>query len=401
MTKLIYSIMDEDLVFDEASVENNSFLINNHSFFINHFTKNSKYFGFFWRYEPNNNSIKYHDLAIGNLKRKVFKIIDNIEVIDKPKRMPDTVILNNKTVNIFDDFVNERYFIPSGTDSLCYEVNMLRRLRPQFDVKGIFDHRVWGRIYDVEVLKNKVAVVTFSKKTDEREDNLPNITEFKVYVAVAFDGLVRDVNEWVKKDYDFDRERNSSPFERYVYVPFEFYAKKLVFSVGFNKSAVIKKALKIMKGFDKSYVREVGNELHFRRAPEKTVDFAYCSALNSLNSLTQDDFVEAGLPWFFDEWTRDEALSLTSLMLADRVNVIKRIILKIFNETKIKGAVNSQFGSSDSKMSIDAFFYAAKSFENLLKFSKKYNFDRYVFSKGFYKIVLEALEQSVLHLFRG
>ena len=394
MTKLIYSIMDEDLVFEDVDVSDNSFLINNHSFYISHFNDNSKYFGFFWRFEPESNT-RYRDLAISNIKRKVFKIIDEINVVEKPKRLPDSVIIDGKTVSVFDDFVNERFFIPSGSDSLCYELNMLRRVRPEFDIKEIFDHRVWGRIYHTEVIKNKVAIISFEKKTDEREDNLPGISEYRLYVAVAFDGLIRDVDEWVKKDYGYDRNRNSPPFERYVYVPFEFYTRKLVFSVGFNKGEVVKKALKLMKSFDKNYVKELNNELHFRRAPEKTVDYAYCSALNSLNSMVQEDFIEAGLPWFFDEWTRDEALSLTSSLLADRIDVVKSIILKIVNETKIKGIINAKYDNKKSQFSADAFFYAVKAFDNLVAFSRKYNFERYALGKGYYKTVVNAIEQSV------
>lgn len=397
MSGIVYSANGEDLAFDEVNLKDNSFIVNNKSFFIRHFSEKSRYFGFFWNvnYSEKSQWFRKSKKKHSRINDKFLKILDSIDVVERPKKLPDKVIFQGKSVDVFDDFVNERYFIPTGYNSLCYELNYLRRIQPVFDIKRIFDNREWGRNYHLEVMKNKIALITFDKTTDKREDKTDNKHEFKVYVAVAFDGMVKELKLWKNLFYGFDKNRNSPPENRYVYVPFEFYAKKLVFTVGFNRNEAIKESLSIMRRFDKKYVKELNNELNFKRAPERSIDFAYVTALNSLRSMSSLGYIEAGLPWFYEEWSRDEALSVNALIYSGDFDKVKKIILRLLNESNIKGMINTKLGDNTTPLSAEAFFYVAKAFDNLVDFAKRHNIEKYVLSNKFYEKVSLLIEQSL------
>ena len=407
MSGIVYSVNDEDLAFEDVDLKDNSILINNKSFFISHFTKKSRYFGFFWNINQKDKSgwFKKNKKEKSKIDDKFLKVLDSIELVEKPEKLPDNITIKGKAIDIFDDFVNERYFIPSDYNSLCYELNYLRRIQPIFDIKRIFDNREWGRNYKIEVQKNKVAVITFEKLTDKREDKTDGKHEYKIYVAIAFDGMVKELNSWKNLQYEFDKNRNSPPENRYAYVPFEFYAKKLVFTVGFHKKDVIKESLSIMKSFDKKYIKELNDELDFKREPERTIDFAYVLALNALNSMSSLNYIEAGLPWFYDEWSRDEALSLNALIYAGDFNKVKKILLKLLDETNIKGMINTKLGDNNTPLSAEAFFYAAKVFDNLVSFAKKHNIEKYILAGKFYEKASGLIEQSldiiIKHFLKG
>lgn len=84
------------------------------------------------------------------------------------------------------------------------------------------------------------------------------------------------------------------------------------------------------------YVKETAGESKL----DGELFFAYNACRLSLNQLTVDGRIHAGLPWFFQIWSRDELLSIKSLSPFDK----KRIIYSYLDRLQEDGRVPNIFG---------------------------------------------------------
>jgi glycogen debranching enzyme len=149
------------------------------------------------------------------------------------------------------------------------------------------------------------------------------------------------IGEWILRNYELDKKRGSKPFERYVYKALDIQnVQKIVFSVSFDKKEAIKEVKQVFKKSKELKKIEEKRLKQLLSASIKInkleINFAYLSAKNSLNSLivlgessearrsmkmnevhrpknNVPIGIYAGLPWFFQFWSRDELISLGSL----------------------------------------------------------------------------------------
>ena len=326
-------------------------LTNNGNYFLSEI--DSKYQGFF--YYKNG---------------RMFKIIDSISI-------------NKDVAEIKNNFFNVQQKRRSLSESfwlynevLIYEQNKAQEFELLLDVKESYDNRAWGRYYEVLGDVDGDIVIKFTKKTDSKEDNSNNVKEYELYLVIKGDRLeYKKTDKWIKKNYSFDKKRNS-PDERYVYSCLKIKSKTAVFSVSDKLDKAIEESEYV---FDN--LKEIKNKMKENHKPlikdikHKELELAYKSALHSLDQLRLDDEgIIAGLPWFFQVWSRDELVSLKAFMIDNRFEFVKKILVKNLNNIQKDGRLLNQSLPNSDKTNADSIgwlFKRIEDYENLKGFSKE------------------------------
>jgi len=275
---------------------------------------------------------------------RMFKTVENIELVNNAKT-------DNKINEICYDLIKikrkrkgiiETLFMPNNFNSLVYELNKKSDILIYLDVKESYDNDEGGRFYDIFEEKNKV-VIKFTKKKNELE-------QFVIYSVVKADKLSYEkVNRWVKREYELDKNRNSPPYERYVYNALKLNAKRIVISCSKNKDRALKEADFIFKNLYKTKkLAGLNKKIRFnKKIKNKELDISYNCAVNSLDklhvSVDHTKGILAGLPWFFQFWNRDEFISLKALILIDKIRETKGILLNQLKGIKTNGRMLDRY----------------------------------------------------------
>ena len=269
----------------------------------------------------------------------LLKVIEDVRIKGKT-----TKIINNfSSVDRVTGGVIERFRMHAN--SLIYELSESAPVDIRLDVRAPYDNREWGRQYNVTFDKNRI-IIHFTKSFDSRDHDAKEGEEYSIYLVITSDERIRfgRKGEWIRRVYTFDQERNSLPFERYVYDAVKLVAKKLVFSVALDKGEAPKEAARAIKSRINKAVVLSGC---CRRLNDKEVALAFQCAVNSLNSLVLADShaIYAGLPWFFQVWSRDEAISLKAALLQNEFGLVKSILLRQLQSIGQDGCLPSRFPS--------------------------------------------------------
>jgi len=252
----------------------------------------------------------------------IYKVIDEIRILDRD----EVVEMKNSFFKVSresKDGMSEDFFIPDGYDALCIKTNKKAEAEVVLDMRQPYDSRLMGRFYEVEIREDHL-IVKFTKRRDVREDNLGDKKEFGLFLAVKTD---RDsfarVGEFFSKYYSKDQRRNSQPWDRYVYRAFRMTFKKAVLAVGKSKKEAIEEADQVYKSWDRLYkkTRDEHSDLTVPNITDNEIKMACLSAQNSIRTLLVKNRyvgVYAGIPWFFQYWHRDEAMSLSQIYKLDK-----------------------------------------------------------------------------------
>ena len=305
---------------------------------------------------------------------KMYKFIDSIGFVG------DDNISSLKNGFYFverkkDDIV-ESFVMPQFFNSLIYELNINKEIELFLDCKESYDNREWGRHYDIFEEK-ECTVVRFTKKTDRKEDLSDGIREFALYLAIkSNDSLYEKNDKWIERHYSYDEERNSPPFKRYVYNALRLKGSKFVFSMSMNKDDAIKECRYIfnninqIKNKEKKYFYDFLKNSAIKKIINNKkindeIKIAYINALVSLdnliiadknmwnvservrNELTRSHVtgIFAGLPWFFQFWTRDTLVSLKALLKIDS-SLVKKILLQYLDSINNDGRLQTLTGKN-------------------------------------------------------
>ena len=284
---------------------------------------------------------------------KMYKVIESLHIIDFTKGS----MIVNKFYEIEKDCsgVTETFFMPHHYDSLVYEISKISTIEVVLDAKESYDQRQWGRFYSIWQEGDKI-IIKFVKKTDSREDITDGREEYSLFLVLKFEGMFKKVEEWEKRHYEFDKKRNSVPYERYVFSALTLKTDKVVLSFSKNKEKAKKEADYVFRNIERLRKKQGDYyELLLKTKNKLKEDslIAYLCALNSLDSLVVDDKgIFAGLPWFFQFWTRDEAVSLKALMLQENFSLAKNILFRhlksVLQDGKLPIKPNSALRSADS-----------------------------------------------------
>jgi len=253
----------------------------------------SRYEGWFFRKE-------------GNL----FKIIENIELADKEETQELQnefwrVVRKTKTKN---GIFAESFFMPHHKRALVYELNRAAAINLFLDFKASYDNQEEQRFYNLEMKKKQITIECQNKKE-------------KVFLVLHHNGSVVSAPwQWVKKDYVLDKKRNSLPFERFVFWALNLKCSKLVGAVANEKKYAQQQAAEVFAKtykFKKEKRRLLRKELRFALLPDKEKTMAFLCAQNALSALlfeeNKETHLAAGLPWFFQVYSRDEMIALKAL----------------------------------------------------------------------------------------
>lgn len=259
-------------------------------------------------------------VPLGLSGKNIFKVIENIEPVGAP---PITELKNNFwNIERKRGALKEKFFLPLNCHALVYEMSQPLSFEVFFDIKESYQNSEEGRVYEVSQEKD-LYIVEYHQQG--RSDSF--------FVAVKARGLVAKKEGWLLRRYPFDQERHSPPFERYAFKGFKINALKTVFAVAQNKAEAIRWARYVfyntaeLKTQKKKEVKAVFQPFLRKSFQQPELALASLCACNSLDGLLVNpvrDFVSngvnqkkvgiyGGLPWFFQFWPRDEALSLKAL----------------------------------------------------------------------------------------
>ncbi len=292
---------------------------------------------------------------------KMYKFIEDIVIIGHNK------ITSLKNGFYFferiKDEIVESFLMPTKFNTLVYKLSSQNEIDLVLDCKESYDNREFGRYYNIYT-ENNCIIIEFTKKTDKREDKSDELKEFVLYLAIKSDStLYEENNEWVEKYYSYDEERKSPPFKRYVYNVLRLKGSKFIFSMSKNKSDAIKECEYVFNNADEIknkereyflniFRNEFVKKLLQNKRISKEVKVAYVNAINSLNKLIvenkSNNGIFAGLPWFFQFWSRDVLISLKALYKINK-ELSKKLLFNYLNKIDKYGRLPNLIGQYKSK----------------------------------------------------
>lgn len=277
----------------------------------------------------------------------IYKIIDQIDVLNRSK----LVEIKNSFFRVerkYEDDLTEEYFMPSGYNSLCLKTNKKVTAEIVLDIRHPYDCRQMGRFYEVEI-EGDCAVIKFTKRRDWQEDGLGDKKEFTLYIAIKTNkNKFKRIGEFFSKHYQKDQERNSYPWDRFVYRAIEADFRNIVFSVAKTSQKAIEEAEKVFSSFERLQKREKNDfnkKLKLSKISDEEINMAYLCAQNSIRALMVENNkhkgVYAGLPWFFQSWNRDEAVSLFQIYKLNK-KLFQEIVLLQLETVMESGQLQTQ-----------------------------------------------------------
>ena len=323
--------------------KNIGFLLTNHagSFFTQSTSKKSRFDGYF-----------VMD------KDKPYKIIDDIITDNATSKIINKI---NSVIKQTSHQITEEYFLPKYKNTLLVIFSKPSKVSLHLDVRSIFDNREFGRFFDLTENKNKI-IIKYTKKDDSLN------VEFEYFIVINKNQYKKNQN-WIKKEYLFDIERNSYPTQGYVFDALSIEVKdNLVISASRNLKDAIQENDYILKNIKRlSNIKQTETR---RKIKDDTIFLSYANAVNSLLSLSNKQGIMAGLPWFFENWSRDELLCCRALILIKRLDICDEI-LKKYSQILIDHGHISAICPNKGLRSADAFGWLFKRFDDLTKVNRK------------------------------
>lgn len=327
----------------------------------------------------------------------IYKIIDEIKILGRD----EVVEMKNNFFKVekeSKDGIVESYFLPDGHNALCLKASKQIEAEITLDIRHPYDSRQMGRFYEVET-QEECLVVKYIKRRDWGEDNLGDKKEFSLFVAVKTDkGSFAKVGEFFSKYYPRDHKRNSYPWDRYIYRAFKMTGKKAVFAVGKTKKDAIAEAEKVFKDFDKLYkkTRDEHSDLDVPVITDAEIKMAYLCAQNSVRTLmvkNKNAGAYAGIPWFFQFWHRDEAISLSQIYRLDKKTAEEIIVKQLDAMLDAEAFPKQRFPESPQELqSADAIGMLARECQEIFKKNR--------ISKVFRTEVVGKFEKTVSKLLK-
>jgi hypothetical protein len=270
------------------------FLKNGNLWFFLSQKKKSRYFGGF---------IFCHNEAL--------RFLDDIDFKDE---IYEINILSPSEAIIY--FKNNQAYLNLTQDSLEITFSSYQELKITFDIKAIFDNDSFKRKIKIE----KISSVSFLVEEFFEGQGF-------IKLLIEADSPLNFQEAWKEKFFDFDYKRNSPPFKWYIFDGIYGKVREMKIRIVFPqiRTDADKKNL---PGFNPDIIPgykpdESGN--HPGNLSGKHLD-TLNFLLSRLNSLILDNYLPAGFSWFYENWYRDELLSM----------FLMQPLWKNFSEQRIK-----------------------------------------------------------------
>jgi len=284
------------------------------------------------------------------------------------------------------------------------------------DCRAIYDFDSHGRFYSVENCKSSgdevIAKENFQKfvfvyrKRNSDDESAPiaklpdSSQEYTMFVAVAVSNgaKLQQIGSWFGANSVLESQRGSSPSTLYNYHAANIVCTpttQVFIASGFDKEKVLEKLAhavensehitRTMRQYTNSIVSTVPTILTSPQLPssQKGSSFKLASlglqrAIISLDALfvsptvlelvdnKRVEGIYAGLPWFYQFWTRDEAVSLGGFISLKRFRDVKQILMRQLRGILVDGRLSNRFPRSELG-SADGIGWCAKRWHDLIK----------------------------------
>ncbi|MEA2036655.1 MAG: amylo-alpha-1,6-glucosidase [Nanoarchaeota archaeon] len=278
-----------------------------------------------------------------NIDHTMYKVIENIKVSDEP-----VTYLKNNFANIErkkKDIV-ETFFTPYYFNSLVYELNKKSEVEIILDIRESYSSPDWDRNYHI-FEESKKIIIKYSHEG------------FEAYLVINKTEDYKKTSAWFLQNYPKDQERNSWPNEKFVYSAIKIKTDKLILTFSKSKEDAIKennfvlKRLKSLKETQKTFFNKIlTKDKILKKIKSKELFFTYLSAISSLENLIiaqNNSGIFAGLPWFFQFWTRDQLISLKAATLLGHSELAKSTINNMLDSVQEDGNLPNQLPFSHLK----------------------------------------------------
>lgn len=272
-----------------------------------------------------------------NSEWELYKIIEDISPIGIP----------NKIINMGD--VMQRHIVSSREkfwvhkNALIYTIsNYQGPIDVTLDFRRVHDFDDKGRIYEIKKDKG-VTVIHYKKYYD---NSLQNLKE-EFFLAVKGNVEFVPQNKWIERNYSYDKSRDvKSNF--YVYNAFKMYVyseKNNLIIFGFGKTQ--EEAISNCKKEYRKHKFFLGKNAFGKKSYKSKEDIAKKALDNLIIKPNQDMGIFAGLPWFYQFWSRDELISLGGLISQKRYKESVKIIMRQFEVMNDKGIIGNRWPKSE------------------------------------------------------
>lgn len=256
-------------------------------------------------------------------------------------------------------------------NTLLYTMNGIKDyLKLTLDHRGVYDSSKPGRLYEIKI-DDDFILISFKKQENSSESE-------KSYIGIKGIKKAELIDSWKEKTYSEDKKRKSeSSF--WVYEAIKLMPRNhVVFS-----NAQSANEARVLADISYYHFDEILNNIHHKADKKLFVnhginyedtEIASQCAVNNLLSLTQiysfdhrlTKGILAGLPWFFQLWSRDELISLGGLLSLAKhekysflIPTIKTILSRHINSIQKDGQLSNRFPKADLA-SIDSLPWLAK-----------------------------------------
>lgn len=280
----------------------------------------------------------------------LFKIIDDIR-LDSPL----TSIKDRLWSAEFERRgLSQSFFMPLNLNSLVMDFNHQANCSILFDIRKSYDTRSWGKNYEITEEDGDI-IIHFTKKTDSREDGTHGRIEDEIFVVIKTDTVdYEKVEEWQKVHYPLDEQRKSHPWETHVFDALRVDAKKVVISFSKHRQQAIREAHYVYTKADhlkRLQQSDISRLIHHKVITKPNIDAAYKCSVNAVfslhNRINNRGGLYAGLPWFFQFWSRDELISLRALMQIGEIHSAKEIILRYLDDIQPDGRLSNRYPATE------------------------------------------------------
>lgn len=343
LMKITFDIFTEKFSYESKGRFNNFLLSSNEGTFLN--------------LGAQTNSTKFQGLNFFD-KKEFYKIIDEFLVT---KDIKEVLYGFSNVKRVFKDESFDEFNLYEDS-VLTYETSNKTIL--DIDVKKSNDFDTWGRVYDVYD-KDGIIIVKYSKIVNDKVD-------YEVFMGIKSNSQPNFIKEWVRKEYEYSKIRNSS-YEFYVYRLLEINENsKTYFSFGKSEFEVKCKIEETIK--NESKIRQESHNLltstlskiNTNKPLTKDLAVAFALSNTSLTNFSKNDNFFAGYPWFNQTWSRDELVSLGAYIENREFSRVREVIFRYINKINSKTGLIKRIESKGSLESPDGVFWLSKRIRDLI-----------------------------------
>ncbi len=336
-----YSLKKEDLYVSSIENTDTFFLTDKKGgYYFSHISKKirdySHYCGAFFSYKT-------------PLGWNMYKTITPIQ-LDKSVKSLQTDFC--QTTVTFEDKTSVTYHMDESMVQIFIQ-NYTGNIDIPFDCRPIYHFDDMDKEYTYKKIDG-FHIFTFMQQNHQLENGQPNSCVIGIKTSAEF----KTNPSWFNQSYYLEQKRQTQPQSYWVYKPGSFFvdsSAEFTIAYGFDLKQVIQKLESITQTKQNKIIQNTIQD-SFLPTLQKKQRFCYMASLQTIFDLQVHhhgyEGLYAGLPWFFDFWTRDEAISLGSFISIGKYDFVKRVIFRQLRHLQDDGRIQnrvpfSELGSAD------------------------------------------------------